>query len=216
MRVKVAALGMIAFAIANSAFAQADVAVSVSSSLSSVVENQSFSYTISVTNAGPSDATGVVVTDTLPSGVTFVSASPGCAGTTVVTCNIGTLPSAPSQNTAALGITVTALPASPGFTLVNTVTVASSSDPNPSNDTASATTTVQPISNSADLRVSIQASPSPVSQGGPLTYVLSAANSGPLSVSAVRLSHTVGSLTLSSFVSASSTQGSCQTLLNTC
>jgi len=34
-------------------------------------------YTISVTNFGPSSAGSVVVTDTLPAGVTFVSATGG-------------------------------------------------------------------------------------------------------------------------------------------
>src|SRR5437016_5721890 len=36
---------------------------------------QNFNYTITVTNHGPSDAASVVVRDTLPAGVTFVSAS---------------------------------------------------------------------------------------------------------------------------------------------
>jgi hypothetical protein len=34
--------------------------------------------TITVTDSGPLTATNVVVTDTLPAGATFVSASPGC------------------------------------------------------------------------------------------------------------------------------------------
>ncbi|HEV2113268.1 MAG TPA: hypothetical protein VGR50_03910, partial [Terriglobales bacterium] len=49
-------------------------------------------YTIQITNAGPSPATGVTLTDVLPGGVTFVSSTPGsptcsnAAGT--VTCNL--------------------------------------------------------------------------------------------------------------------------------
>ena len=34
------------------------------------------SYTVVVTNLGPSDASNVTVTDTLPAGVTFVSVTP--------------------------------------------------------------------------------------------------------------------------------------------
>jgi uncharacterized repeat protein (TIGR01451 family) len=52
-------------------------------------------YTIKVTNHGPSDATGVVVTDAIPAGTTFVSVTTSkgsCTHTTTsVTCNIGTL-----------------------------------------------------------------------------------------------------------------------------
>ncbi|MBA2592590.1 MAG: DUF11 domain-containing protein, partial [Gammaproteobacteria bacterium] len=33
-------------------------------------------YTVPVTNNGPSNATGVTMTDTLPAGVSFVSATP--------------------------------------------------------------------------------------------------------------------------------------------
>ena len=49
-------------------------------------------YSLVVTNTGPVTATGVMLTDILPTGVAFDSASPGCqeSGGTV-TCNIGTL-----------------------------------------------------------------------------------------------------------------------------
>lgn len=49
-------------------------------------------YTLTVENNGPDAATGVVVRDALPQGVTFVSASDGCthdAGTLTVTCEAG-------------------------------------------------------------------------------------------------------------------------------
>ena len=52
----------------------------------------SFTYTLTVTNEGPSDASGITVTDTLPGAVTFVSASAGCSesgGT--VTCTAASL-----------------------------------------------------------------------------------------------------------------------------
>ncbi len=48
--------------------------------------NQNVTFTITLTNGGPDNATGVVVTDLLPAGLTFVSATP--SGTT--TYNSGT------------------------------------------------------------------------------------------------------------------------------
>ena len=52
-------------------------------------------YTITVTNAGPSDAAGVTVTDPTPPGLTFVSNTGACA--TVFPCNLGTLPAAATR-----------------------------------------------------------------------------------------------------------------------
>jgi len=70
-------------------------------------------YTISVTNFGPSSASGVVVTDTLPLGVTFVSATGGGVNTSgVVSWSLGTLASGQVSN---LTVTVAA-PASGSLT----------------------------------------------------------------------------------------------------
>jgi uncharacterized repeat protein (TIGR01451 family) len=58
-------------------------------------------YTLVVTNLGPSSASRVTVTDTLPSGLTFASASKGCthAGATV-TCRVASLSADAPRNTA--------------------------------------------------------------------------------------------------------------------
>jgi uncharacterized repeat protein (TIGR01451 family) len=103
-------------------------------------------YTINVANAGPGTATGVSVTDVLPAGTTFVSATPSqgsCSGTTTVTCSLGTLANAAS---ATIALTVT-LPSTPG-PVANTATVTStSSDPNMANNTSTSTITVIPAAN---------------------------------------------------------------------
>jgi uncharacterized repeat protein (TIGR01451 family) len=103
-------------------------------------------YTIAVSNAGPGAAGSVVVTDVLPAGTTFTSATPSqgsCSGTTTVTCNLGTIASAGS---ATISLTLT-LPSATG-PVSNTATVATSStDPNPANNSATSTVTVVPSAN---------------------------------------------------------------------
>jgi uncharacterized repeat protein (TIGR01451 family) len=54
----------------------ADLAVGKSAP-ASVISTSNLTYTISITNLGPSDTSGVIATDTLPSNVTFVSATGG-------------------------------------------------------------------------------------------------------------------------------------------
>ena len=61
---------------------------------------QDITYALTVANAGPNDATGVVVSDPVPIGFVFVSADPSCtfdAGTVSVICTVGDLPNAASR-----------------------------------------------------------------------------------------------------------------------
>ena len=124
----------------SSVTASADLAVTKTGP-ASVVGGTSLSYTITVTNKGPSAATELVVTDTLPGGVTFVSASAGGTNNAGV---VGwpALPSFASGATTNLTVTVIA-PAS--GTLTNTATASSDvSDGVGTNNTGSAVTTVTP------------------------------------------------------------------------
>ncbi len=86
-------------------------------------------YTISVTNFGPSSATGVVVTDTLPASVTFVSVSRRANNAGVVNWTLGTLTNGQVSN---LTVTVTA-PASGSLTNIASVSTPTG-DPNPANN----------------------------------------------------------------------------------
>ena len=95
--------------------------------------NSNFTYTITVTNAGPQTASNVVVTDVLPLGLSFVSATPSqgnCTGTSTITCTLGAIANGGS---ATIALTVTA-PTSGSFTNTATVTNTPETDPTPANN----------------------------------------------------------------------------------
>ncbi|MFD1299587.1 hypothetical protein ACFQ4Q_23450, partial [Lysobacter gummosus] len=130
-------------------------------------------FTVTVTNAGPSDAVGASVTDQLPAGYTFVSSNPSVgtynAGTGVWT--IGTL--AASAN-ATLQITATVLPTGP---YANTATATSTStDPTPGNNTATSTPVPVPV---ADLAVTKTASSATPVVGTNIVFTVTVTNNGP-------------------------------------
>ena len=56
---------------------QADLSITKTDDADPVVAGTDLTYTLVVTNDGPSDATNVVVTDPLPAGTSFVSADNG-------------------------------------------------------------------------------------------------------------------------------------------
>ncbi len=166
-------------------------------------------YTLIATNNGPGGATNVTITDTLPAGVTFVSANASqgsclqAAGT--VTCNVGALPSI-ALNSATVTIVVTPqAAAAPSIT--NTASVsATEPDPNPANNSASVTTTVTPV---ADLAVTKTSSPTSVPIGSNITYTIKVTNNGPSPANGVTATDTLPPSSAFLFVSASASQGSC-------
>jgi uncharacterized repeat protein (TIGR01451 family) len=117
-----------------------DLALKVKDAPDPVKTGKKLTYTITATNSGPAPASGVVVTDTLPSGAAFVTASSGCARTgRAVRCDVGDL--APAES-AKVTVTVKA-PKKPGK-LVDVATVgADQGDTNPGNNRVTATTRVR-------------------------------------------------------------------------
>ena len=181
----------------------ADLAVTKTDSPDPLLAGQQLTYTVGVSNAGPSSATGITLTDTLPAGVTFNSATPSqgsCSQSSgTVTCSLGTLANAAN---ASVSIKVTPQTAA---TITNTANVTSSTgDPNSANNAASTQTTVDP---SADLSLTKSDAPDPVLVGQPLTYTLTAQNAGPSSATSVQLSDTLPAGV--TFNSATPSQGTC-------
>jgi uncharacterized repeat protein (TIGR01451 family) len=120
--------------------ADADVGIGKTDSPDPVNVGDNLTYTISVPNFGPAQANGVTVTDPLPTGATFVSATPGtCSGNSTVTCTLGSI----APGASATVTIVVAVGSNTSGSLTNTASVAATSpDSNTTNNSATATTTV--------------------------------------------------------------------------
>ncbi len=125
----------------------ADLVLTKADAPDPVTVGSTLTYTLTVTNGGPDPATSVALTDTLPSGVTFVSASSTqgtCTGSTTISCTLGTL-----SNGGAVTVTIRVTPTAPG-TIGNSSSVSSATaDPDSSDNSATATTTVSSGSGSS-------------------------------------------------------------------
>lgn len=118
----------------------ANLAVTKTASPNPAIVSGNLTYRIVVTNKGPSPATSTMVTDALPSGVTFVSTSATqgiCSGASTVTCNFGNL----AVGSSAIA-SILVVPQSTGQ-LSNTASVsATESDPDTSDNSSTTITQV--------------------------------------------------------------------------
>lgn len=170
-------------------------------------------WTLVAANNGPSTATGVTVTDPLPSGVTLVSTSPSqgsCgAGAAGATCALGTLVNGGSAQIQVVGKVAASLQ---GTTLTNTATIAGEQpDPVARNDTSSATTAVDapaPADFNLVLRKTLEG-PGKPELGEVLRYGITVENEGPATAKTVKIVDTLPSSL--KYVSASIPGGRCST-----
>ncbi len=170
----------------------ADLAISAHTVDNSLpYENGAIQYDIQVTNLGPSPATGVQVTDLLPSGLTFVSYS-ASQGTYNAISGLWDIGSLNNGTSATITIRTTVNVGTVGAVITNIATLSGldQTDSNNANDSASATITVQPPA--ADLQLSKSAPPT-INIGDNFDYTLTVTNAGPSTATNVIISDTLPS-----------------------
>jgi uncharacterized delta-60 repeat protein len=179
-----------------------DLAASMSASTNSILAGSLLTYTTVITNKGPNTATGVVVTNVLPAGMQFVTA----------TSSYGSVSSAGGQVVATLGfvtngtaptVSIVMTPLVPG--LVTNVATATSAeiDLNGADNTASVVVTVLP---GADVGLVAGITPSPGTVGSNVVVSISVTNRGPSSASGLLLTNALPPTW--TFLSATTTLGS--------
>jgi uncharacterized repeat protein (TIGR01451 family) len=172
----------------------ADVGVSKTGPFSPLPAGSNATFSIVVSNAGPSDAQSVNLSDVVPAGTTFgaVTQTTGpaftCSTTVInptVTCTIGTLPAGQSAIFQLVLQVSNGAPSS----ISNVATVTTTTmDSNAANNSSTATFAVQPPS--ADLAVT-KTGPNAVTAGSQATYNVSVTNNGPNDAQNVNLTDTV-------------------------
>ena len=164
----------------------ADLVLTKGDSPDPVVAGSPLTYTLTVLNNGPSAAENVVVTDTLPPGVTFVSTT-GCAEDPagVPACSLGTIPAAGSVG---FTINVTVDPDTTGALVNNAVVSSTTAEAAPGNEMASTTTTVV---TEADLSITKTDDIDPVNAGSALIYTIEVTNVGPSAATNVVITDTL-------------------------
>jgi uncharacterized repeat protein (TIGR01451 family) len=160
---------------------QADLGITKTDGVTTATPGGSVTYTITASNAGPSNAPGSTVADTFPPTLTCTWTCVGASGGTCTASgagNISDLVNLPKSGS----VTYTAncsIAASATGPLSNTATVAppgSVTDPTPGNNSATDTDTLTP---QADLAITKTDGVTTAVPGGSVTYTITASNAGP-------------------------------------
>lgn len=163
---------------------QSSISVAIAATPNPVVAGTPLSYQLTVSNGGPSTATGVTLTDPLPSGVSFTSVSgAGTCGfqtnTNTVTCTLPNLDPGQSEN---VYVTTTVKSSTPPGPMIN----GCASPPGPTcvvatangspNGFGSVTTTVI---TSADLAIVLTSDANVYKPSTTIHYTITVSNLGP-------------------------------------
>ncbi len=171
---------------------QADLAITKTDGITTAVPGGSVTYTITASNAGPSNASNVTVADTFPASLIATWTCLGAGGGTCTAAGSGNI-----NNTVNLPVggsvtyTVSAsISAATSGTLSNTATVTAPggvTDPNPGNNSATDTDILTP---QADLAITKTDGVTTAAPGGSVTYTITASNAGPSNASGATVADT--------------------------
>jgi len=195
----------------------ADLAITMTDGLGNVLAGASTTYTITVTNNGPSSVTGAVLSDPAAAGLAKTnvtcSATPGAcvSAPTVAQLESGTFALPALAAGATYQITVTANVTAGDGSVSNVATIAApsgTSDPAPDNNSATDTDAVNPV---ADLAITKTDGVTSVVVGGATTYTITVTNNGPSSVAGAVLADAVAAGLVKTTVACSATPGTCVT-----
>ena len=207
---------------------QADIVVTKTDNQTTVNAGGTTSYTIAVTNNGPSAADNAVFTDPVITGLNVSSVTcgtpingavcPVVASTTVALMQGAgiVIPSLPNTGSVTFTVTGTVAGDAPS-PLVNTATVTPPpgvTDPTPGNNTPSDSSNVQPV---ADISVTKTDGATSVNAGGATTYTIVVSNAGPSAANNTVFSDpSVAGLSVTSVTCGTPTGGAvCPTAANT-
>lgn len=159
----------------NDSILSSDLTATISASDQAPVVGTNITFTIVAHNNGPDNATGVDVTNNLPTGYTIVSSN-ATAGT--VGARAWTIGSLANGASATLTLVATVLPTGTYPFTVSILGV--ESDPSTSNNSGLATVVPKPASvSSTDLSITINSSDLTPVVGTNLTFTIEAHNNGP-------------------------------------
>jgi uncharacterized repeat protein (TIGR01451 family) len=185
-----------------------DLSITKTNGQSSVISGQTTTYTIQVTNSGPSDVLDATVADTFTSSLTEVtftsSASGGASGNTSNGAgNINDTVDMPAGSSITYTVTARVGSSATG-TLTNTATVSSGSQNETNLDNNSATDT-DTIVQQADLAITKTDNRTTSNPGDALTYQVRVTNNGPSDVTGATVADVMpSSLTGATFTSVAS------------
>ena len=167
----------------------ADLAIVKTAAPDPVSAGSQLTYTLVISNHGPSNASGIVVTDTLDPAATFVSAGSsqgaGCTPGSVVICELGDL----AVGTSAEITIVVQIDSATTFTVANTAQVGGQQfDPDLTNNSV---LQITGVNQEGSLPLVKLDDPDPVIAGTLLTYTLYVSSTGPSDVFSVVLTDTL-------------------------
>jgi uncharacterized repeat protein (TIGR01451 family) len=187
----------------------ADLEIDKTATPDPVVAGTNITYTITVTNNGPSAASDVAVSDLLPATLSVISVSgsngamcnAGIPGSEATLCAFGVVPNGGVRTMTVVALVNPSVEA--GSVITNNASVSSTTADNDNSNNFDTTSTM--VIASADISVAKAGSPDPVFAGANLSYELTVSNAGPSWARNVSLADTLPAEV--SFVSASVSGG---------